>query len=76
VVSAAKNLALSEEYRAHWLGEDVDPQHLNTLAHALENWKVFTIAEVNEWCEIWFRNRMALTGGEHKRLNGLLDLAV
>jgi len=76
VVSAAKNLALSEEYRAHWLGEDVDPQHLNTLAHALENWKVFTIAEVNEWCEIWFRNRMAPTGGEHKRLNGLLDLAV
>jgi type I restriction enzyme R subunit len=76
VASAAKNLALAEEYRAHWLGEDVDPQHLNTLAHALENWKVFTIAEVNEWCEIWFRNRMALTGGEHKRLNGLLDLAV
>jgi len=57
-------------------GEDVDPQHLNTLAHTLENWKVFTTAEVNEWCEIWFRNRMAPTGGEHKRLNALLDLAV
>jgi len=57
-------------------GEDVDPQHLNTLAHTLENWKVYTTAEVNEWCEIWFRNRMAPTGGEHKRLNALLDLAV
>jgi len=57
-------------------GEDVDPQHLNTLTHTLENWKVFTTAEVNEWCEIWFRNRMAPTGGEHKRLNALLDLAV
>jgi len=57
-------------------GEDVDPQHLNTLTHTLENWKVFTTTEVNEWCEIWFRNRMAPTGGEHKRLNALLDLAV
>jgi type I restriction enzyme R subunit len=56
-------------------GEDVDPQHLNLLAHTLENWKVFTTAEVNEWCEIWFRNRMAPTGGEHKHLNALLDLA-
>jgi len=56
--------------------EEVDPQHLNTLTHTLENWRVFTAAEVNEWCEIWFRNRMAPTGGEHKRLNALLDLAV
>ncbi len=57
-------------------GEDVDPQHLNSLEHTLENWKVYTAAEVNEWCEIWFRNRMAPTGGEHKRLNALLDIAV
>ena len=57
-------------------GVDVDPQHLNTLAHTLENWKVYTTAEVNEWCEIWFRNRMVPTGSEHKRLNALLDIAV
>ncbi|WP_433968288.1 hypothetical protein [Tunturiibacter gelidiferens] len=37
---------------------------------------MFTATEVNEWCEIWFRNRMNPTGGEHKQLNGLLDLAV
>lgn len=57
-------------------GEDTDPQQLNTLAHELTQWKVFTTAEVNEWCEIWFRNRMNPTGGEHKKLNALLDLAV
>jgi type I restriction enzyme R subunit len=57
-------------------GEDTDPQQLNTLAHTLENWKIYSNAEVNAWCEIWFRNRLNPTGGEHKKLNGLLDLAV
>lgn len=57
-------------------GDDTDPQQLNNLAHKLINWKVFTEVEVNSWCEIWFRNRMNPTGGEHKKLNGILDLAV
>ena len=57
-------------------GEDTDPQQVNTLAHSLVEWKVFTRDEVSAWCEIWFRNRMNPTGGEHKKLNGLLDLAV
>jgi type I restriction enzyme R subunit len=57
-------------------GEETDPQHLNTLAHQLVEWKIFTLEEVNDWCEIWFRNRMSPTGGEHKKLNGILDLAV
>jgi type I restriction enzyme R subunit len=57
-------------------GDDTDPQQLNVLAHTLINWKVFTGAEVSEWCEIWFRNRMSPTGGEHKKLSALLDLAV
>lgn len=57
-------------------GEDTDPQQLNTLAYTLAEWKIFSKDEVNAWCEIWFRNRMNSTGGEHKKLNGLLDLAV
>ncbi|MBU1169683.1 MAG: DEAD/DEAH box helicase family protein [Proteobacteria bacterium] len=57
-------------------GDDTDPQHLNTLSHTLVNWKIFTCDEVNGWCEIWFRNRLNPTGGEHKKLNGLLDLAI
>lgn len=56
-------------------GDDTDPQQLNTLAHTLINWKIFTKAEVNTWCEIWFRNRLNPTGGEHKKLNALIDLA-
>jgi type I restriction enzyme, R subunit len=57
-------------------GDDTDPQQLNTLAHKLAGWMIYTAAEVNAWCEIWFRNRLNPTGGEHKKLNGLLDLAV
>jgi type I restriction enzyme R subunit len=57
-------------------GEDTDPQQLNTLAHTLANWKVFITNDVNAWCEIWFRNRMNPTGGEHKQLNSLLDAVV
>ena len=57
-------------------GDETDPQQLNTLAHTLINWKIFTNDEVNSWCEIWFRNRLNPTGGEHKKLNAVLDLAV
>jgi len=68
--------AFKPYYEATDKGDDTDPQQLNTLAHTLANWKIFTEAEVSAWCEIWFRNRRNPTGGEHKKLNGLLDLAV
>jgi type I restriction enzyme, R subunit len=58
------------------MGEETDPQQLNDLAHKLAAWKIFTQQEVDEWCEIWFRNRMNPTGGEHKQLNSILDIAV
>ncbi|MBL8519203.1 MAG: type I restriction endonuclease subunit R [Betaproteobacteria bacterium] len=69
-------LAFKPYYEATRQGEDTDPQQLNTLAHTLAGWKIYTAAEVSAWCEIWFRNRLNPTGGEHKKLNGLLDLAI
>ena len=68
--------AFKPYFEATLKGEDTDPQQLNTLAHKLAEWKVFTGNGINDWCEIWFRNRMNPTGGEHKKLNSLLDLAV
>lgn len=58
------------------MGDDVDPQHINELAHTLAGWQVYTQFEINDWCEIWFRNRMQPTGGEHKQLNAIIDMAV
>ena len=69
-------LAFKPYYEVTDKGDDTDPQQLNTLAHTLINWKVFTNDEVNSWCEIWFRNRLNPTGGEHKKLNAMLDVAV
>lgn len=68
--------AFKPYYEVTAKGDDTDPQQLNTLAHTLVNWKVFTKAEVDSWCEVWFRNRLNPTGGEHKKLNAVLDLAV
>jgi type I restriction enzyme R subunit len=68
--------AFKPYYEATPMGDEVDPQHLNELASTLVQWKVYTIYEVNGWCEIWFRNRMQPTGGEHKQLNAMLDMAV
>jgi len=69
-------VAFKPYYEATDKGEDTDPQQLNNLAHTLSVWKIYTEAEVNEWCEVWFRNRLNPTGGEHKKLNALLDLAI
>ena len=68
--------AFKPYYEATDKGDDTDPQQLNTLAHTLANWKIYTEAEVSAWCEIWFRNRLNPTGGEHKKLNSLIDRAI
>src|SRR5690606_30014115 len=68
--------AFKPYYEITPMGDEVDPQHLNELAHTLVAWQVYTQYEVNSWCEIWFRNRMQATGGEHKQLNTMIDMAV
>lgn len=68
--------AFKPYYEVTPMGDEVDPQQLNKLANTLANWQVYTSYEVNGWCEIWFRNRMQPTGGEHKQLNAMIDMAV
>ncbi|MGG6238733.1 type I restriction endonuclease subunit R [Nodosilinea sp. AN01ver1] len=58
------------------VGEQSDPQQLNDLAHRIEQWQLFDQDRVNQWCEVWFRNRQNLTGGEHQKLNSLLNPVV
>lgn len=68
--------AFKPYYEVTAKGDDVDPQHLNDLSTKLAGWKVYTQDEINGWCEIWFRNRMQPTGGEHKQLNAIIDKAI
>jgi len=68
--------AFKPYYNNTSLGDESDPQQLNDLAYRLSEWQVFSETDINEWCEIWFRDRMNPTGGEHKKLNSILDRVV
>ena len=68
--------AFKPYYEVTPMGDEVDPQHMNDLENTLAGWQIYTQYEVNGWCEIWFRNRMQPTGGEHKQLNAMIDMAV
>ena len=57
-------------------GQMSDPQQLNGLAHKLNEWQIYHRAELDAWCEIWFRNRLNPSGGEHKKLNSIIDVVV
>ena len=65
--------AFKPYYEETPVGETADPQQLNDLSYQLYEWQLFSLDDVNQWCEIWFRPKTALTGGEHKKLNTLLD---
>lgn len=68
--------AFKPYYEATDIGAEADPQQLNDLAHQLAAWRIYYQADVDAWCEIWFRSRMTPTGGEHKKLNAILDTVV
>lgn len=57
-------------------GEQSDPHQLYDLQHRLEDWRVFEEAEVNAFCEIWFKNRHEPTATDHRQMNAVLDQAV
>ncbi len=58
------------------IGEMPDAHALYRIQHELEASPVLVAAEIAHFCEIWFRNRREPTAGEHKLLNGIIDLAV
>lgn len=63
-------------YEATPMGEMADPHQLYDLQHRIEEWQVFTQTEVNELCEIWFKNRKEPTPADHKNMNAILDAGV
>lgn len=65
--------AFKPYYETTPIGAEADPQQLNDLSYQLYNWQFFTSEDINQWCEIWFRPKTSLTGGEHQKINALLD---
>jgi len=68
--------AFKPYYEETPVGESADPQQLNNLSHQLYDWQLFSREDVTQWCEIWFRQKKALTGGEHKKLDTLFNPVV
>lgn len=58
------------------IGEMPDAHQLYRIQHELDASPVLHSAEITQFCEIWYRKRREPTAGEHKQLNGILDLAV
>jgi type I restriction enzyme R subunit len=68
--------AFKPYYETTPIGEQADPQQLNSLAHQLNQWQLYYPNDVDAWCEIWFGNRMNPTGNDYKKLNSILDIVV
>lgn len=68
--------AFKPYYEETPIGAAADPQQLNDLSYQLDRWQLFTSEDIDQWCEIWFRDKTSLTGGEHQKINALLDPVV
>jgi type I restriction enzyme, R subunit len=67
--------AFKPYYEVSDIGDMPEPQ-LYTLQHELKESAVIHPADIEQFCDIWFRNRKEPTPGEHKQLNAILDQAV
>ena len=68
--------AFKPYYEFTEVGEMPDSHQLYELQHKLEESRVINLAEVNAFCEVWFRNRRDNTPGEHKQLDAIITKAV
>ncbi|AML50181.1 type I restriction endonuclease subunit R [Falsihalocynthiibacter arcticus] len=68
--------SFKDYYETTDAGEAPDPHQLYELQHSIEEWRVFGSDEVDQVCEIWFKNRKEPTATDHRNMNALIDLAV
>ncbi|MBX5197522.1 type I restriction endonuclease subunit R [Rhizobium sp. NZLR10] len=68
--------SFKDYYETTASGEAPDPHQLYELQHTIEQWRVFSADEVDQVCEIWFKNRKEPTASDHRHMNAVIDLAV
>jgi type I restriction enzyme R subunit len=68
--------AFKPYYEATPVGENADPQKLNDLQHKILSWAVFAEADVQAFSSVWYGKKRDHTGGDHKRMNAILDSCV
>lgn len=68
--------SFKDYYETTDAGETPDPHQLYELQHSIEEWRVFSTDEIDQVCEIWFKNRKEPTPSDHRSINAIIDLAV
>ena len=63
-------------YELTSVGEQADPQQLYELSAKLDEWQVYHKAEVEHFCEVYFKAKAIQTSTDHAKLNAILDVAV
>lgn len=68
--------AFKPYYQTTQLGQVPDVDKLNSLAHTIDEYKIYTHDEIMEFAEIWFAQGLKLNKNENARLNAVVDKAV
>ncbi|MDG4952963.1 type I restriction endonuclease [Actinobacillus equuli subsp. equuli] len=68
--------AFKPYYQSTALGELPADEKLASLGNTLDEWKIYSQSDIDDFAEIWFKGRTTPTNGEHKKLNAILDKAV
>jgi type I restriction enzyme R subunit len=68
--------AFKPYYEATPVGENAEPQQLNDLQHKLYSWAIFSPQIVSDFAAVWYGKRRDHTGGDHRKMNAILDPCV
>lgn len=68
--------AFKPYYQRTALGDIPSDEKLASLGNTLDEWKIYTQNDIDEFANIWFSGRTTPTNSEHKRLNAVIDKAI
>ena len=68
--------AFKPYYQRTALGDIPSDEKLASLGNTLDEWKIYTQSDIDEFANIWFSGRTTPTNSEHKRLNAVIDKAI
>ena len=68
--------AFKPYYQRTELSEIPDNEKLASLGNTLDEWKIYTPNDIDEFAGVWFSGRTISSNSEHKKLNAIIDKAI
>ena len=65
--------AFKPYYETTPVGENADPHRLSELQHRLLEWAIFTLADVADFAQVWYRAKRHHSMNDHRVMNAVLD---